>query len=65
MFAVQFGIGITFGGPLSEPDSNKRRGAKMGPLFESHPRPLLKSGLQPLARYDTHQVGDLNSCNSI
>ena len=27
----------------------------MGPLFESPPRPLLKSGLQPLGRYDTHQ----------
>ena len=27
----------------------------MGPLFESHPRPLLKSGLQPLGRYGTHQ----------
>ena len=27
----------------------------MGPLFESPPRLLLKSGLQPLARYGTHQ----------
>ena len=27
----------------------------MGPLFESPPRSLLKSGLQPLARYGTHQ----------
>ena len=27
----------------------------MGPLFKSLPRPLLKSGLQPLARYGTHQ----------
>ena len=27
----------------------------MGSLFESPPRPLLKSGLQPLGRYDTHQ----------
>ena len=27
----------------------------MGPLFESSPRLLLKSGLQPLARYDTDQ----------
>ena len=27
----------------------------MGPLFESPPRPLLKSGLQPLRRYGTHQ----------
>ena len=29
--------------------------AKTGPLFESLPRPLLKSGLQPLGRYGTHQ----------
>ena len=27
----------------------------MGPLFESPPRPLFKLGLQPLARYGTHQ----------
>ena len=27
----------------------------MGSLFESPPRPLLKSGLQPLGRYGTHQ----------
>ena len=27
----------------------------MGPLFESPPRPLLKSGLQPFGRYGTHQ----------
>ena len=32
-------------GPLFESDSNKRQGAKTGPLFESPPRPLLKSGL--------------------
>ena len=31
-------------------------GAKTGPLFESPPRPLLKSDLQPLFRYDTHQT---------
>ena len=43
------------GGPLFESDSNKCRGVKTGPLFESPPRPLLKSGLQPLGRYDTHQ----------
>ena len=42
-------------GPLFELDSNKRPGAKTGPLFESPPRPLLKSGLQPLSRYGTHQ----------
>ena len=27
----------------------------MGPLFESSPRPLLKSDLQLLGRYGTHQ----------
>ena len=43
-------------GPLFESDSYKRQGAKMGPLFESPPRPLLKSGLQPLLRYGTHQT---------
>ena len=42
-------------GPLVESDSNKRQGAKMGSLFESLPRLLLKSGLQPLARYGTYQ----------
>ena len=43
-------------GPLFESDSNKRRGGpKTGSLFESPPRPLLKSGLQPLGRYGTHQ----------
>ena len=30
-------------------------GTKTGPLFESLPRPLLKSGPQPLGRYGTHQ----------
>ena len=29
-------------GPLFESDSNKRQGSKMGPLFESPSRPLLK-----------------------
>ena len=44
-------------GPLFESDSNNRRGFKTGPLFESlpTPRPLLKSGLQPLDRYGTCQ----------
>ena len=36
-------------------NSNKRLGDKTGPLFESPPRPLLKSGLQPLGRYAIHQ----------
>ena len=53
-------------GPLFESDSNKRWGTKTGPLFESPPRPLLKSDLQPLGRYGTHQetigVWDMNRC---
>ena len=40
---------------LSESDSNKRRVVKTGPLFESPPRPLSKSGLQSLGRCGTHQ----------
>ena len=31
-------------GPLFQSDSNKRQGATTGPLFESPPRSLLKSG---------------------
>ena len=42
-------------GPLFESDSTKRWGAETLPLFESPPRPLLKSGPQPLGRYGTHQ----------
>ena len=42
--------------PLFESDSNKRHGAKTGPLFESLRGSLLKSGLQPLFRYGTHQT---------
>ena len=30
-------------------------GGEMGPLMEAPPWPLLKSGLQPLGRYGTHQ----------
>ena len=41
-------------GPLFESDSNKRRG-EAGPLFESPPWPLLKSGMRPLGRYGTGQ----------
>ena len=37
-------------GPLFKYDSIKRQEAKMGPLFESPPKPLLKSGLQPLVQ---------------
>ena len=43
-------------GPLFESDSNKRRGVKMESLFKSPPRPLLKSGLQPFARYGTQPI---------
>ena len=43
-------------GPLFESGPDKRRGSKTGSLFESLPRPLLKSGLQPLGRYGTHQA---------
>ena len=43
-------------GSLFESDSNKRQGTKTGPLFDSPPRPLLKSGLQPLFRYGTYQT---------
>ena len=42
--------------PLFESYSNKRQGAKTRPLFESPPWLLLKSGLQPLLRYGTHQT---------
>ena len=35
-------------GPLLKLDLNKRQGLKTGPLFESPPRSLLKSGLLPL-----------------
>ena len=43
-------------GPLFELDSNKHWMAKMRPLFESPHGPLLKSGLEPLFIYDTHQT---------
>ena len=42
-------------GSLFESDSNKRQGPKRG-HYSSHPRPFLKSGLQPLFRYGTHQT---------
>ena len=45
--------GLGDGGALFESDSNKRWGAKTGPLFESPP--LLKSGLQILGKCGTHQ----------
>ena len=41
------------GGPLFESQINA--GGQNGALFESSPRPLLKSGLQPLGRCSTHQ----------
>ena len=43
-------------GPLFKSDSNKRQGTKTGPLSESPPGPLLKSGLQHLFRYGTQQT---------
>ena len=42
-------------GSLFKLDSNKRWRAKMQPLFESFPGPLLKSGMGPLARYGNQQ----------
>ena len=42
-------------GSLFKTDSNKRWTAKMKPLFESFPEPLLKSGVGPLARHGNHQ----------
>ena len=43
-------------GPSFEPDSNEsQEGGKTGLLFESPPRPLLKSGMRPLDRYGTCQ----------
>ena len=44
-------------GPLFKSDSNERQGSKTGLLFKSPPRPLLKSGLQPLFRYSSQQEG--------
>ena len=46
---------MTWGGPLFGSDSNKRRG-EVRPPFELSPGPLLKSGLEPLARYCNHQI---------
>ena len=43
-------------GPLFESDSNKSQGAKIRPLCKPPPRPSLKSSLQPLFRYGTHQI---------
>ena len=42
-------------GLLFKLDSNKRWRAKIQPIFESFPGPLLKSGMGPLARYGNHQ----------
>ena len=42
-------------GPLFQSDSNKHWEPKPGPLFKLSSRPLLKSCLQPLGRYGTHQ----------
>ena len=43
------------GGRYSSRTQINAGGPKTGPLFESPPRPLLKSGLQPLGRCGTHQ----------
>ena len=51
---LQFSIGMPRMGHYSS-QTRINVGGKTGPLFESHPRPLLKSGLQPLGRYGTHQ----------
>ena len=42
-------------GTLFEQNSNKRGRSKMGPLFKSPPKSLLKSCLHQLGRYGTHQ----------
>ena len=42
-------------GLLFKLDSNKRWRAKMQPIFESFPGPLLKSGVGPLARYGNNR----------
>ena len=42
-------------GLLFKLDSNKYWKAKVQPIFESFPGPLLKSGVEPLARYGNHQ----------
>ena len=42
-------------GQLFKLDSNEHWRAKMQPMFESFPGPLLKSGLGSLARYGNHQ----------
>ena len=40
-------IGVAWEGPLFKLDSNKHWRAKMQPIFESFPGPLLKSGVGP------------------
>ena len=52
---LKFSIGMAWGGPLFESDLNKCLGSKIRLWFKSFPRPLLKSGLQPLDRYSIHQ----------
>ena len=42
-------------GLLFKLDSNKCWRAKMQPIFELFPGPLMKSGVGPLARYGNHQ----------
>ena len=55
-------------GALFKSDPNKRQGAKMGPLFESPPRPLLESGLQPClvsSRYPRQFLNNQSGRSSI
>ena len=42
-------------GLLFKLDSDKHWRAKMQPIFESFPGPLLKLGVGPLDRYGNHQ----------
>ena len=46
---MQLKIEMAWGGAIILVRLQQTPGAKMGPLFESPLRPLMKSGLQPLA----------------
>ena len=54
LYLTQDWIGPERGQYSSRTQINAR--GKVGPLFESPPRPLLKSVLQPLFTYGTHQT---------
>ena len=49
------GLGMAWRGSLFTSVSNKGHGPKMRVLFKSFPGLLLKSGMEPLARYSNHQ----------